>query len=222
MSDLLSRMISRASGAASPVEPLRASRYEPQLPLVAPPPAEPSAVRHVVEQLAPVQVTKAREIREEDVREVSPPQSVAERPREEPAPPRPSLRPVAASGSRAPVRERERVIQSPPAPVTRIEPHEVRIDATERTSPNHTETRVAESAQPAAPTQTAAPPAPPPAAPRIDTIARDLPRSFDIEITIGHIELRMAPPPRPAAHPKPRPRAAQPRLSLDDYLRRRN
>jgi len=227
MSDLLSRVIHRASGAASRVEPLLASRYEPQAAMEthAGEAAEPAAVRRVEESQAsaPVEATKAREVREEEVQEFWEPQPARDRRREEASPRHPALLPAAATVRQATAHEveRERVMKTaiPLAPVTPVEVplsrdgmREIRVETSEQIrTDRHTEARILEKAPP------------PAAAPaRIETAAPQALRSGDIEVTIGHIELRMAAAPRPAPQAQPRPRPAQSRLSLDDYLRRRN
>lgn len=217
MSDLLSRVIHRASGVASPVEPLLASRYEPQAPAVDIQAAEPAVVRGAEQSQtpAPMKVTKAREVREEDVQEFAEPKSDSERRREEVAPRRAEVQSAAVPVRQAPVRERvmETASSNPTElPFARGGLREIHVETAERTTTDrHTETRVVEKA----PTPAAVPA-------RIESTAPQVARSGDIEITIGHIELRMAAPPRPAPQPQTRPRPAQSRLSLDDYLRRRN
>ena len=217
MSDLLSRMIDRASGAASPVEPVLGSRYEPQTPFAPASVLAEQATAPQTEELerpAPTTHSILRRPRLGSLQdEAEQPKPAPQLYRPEPEPPPQTNRPVPAQIDAA--LPRERLVVRGSSPSTRAESREIRIEATERTSTNwRSETRIAEKTQPVvrAPSPTT----------QNEAIPLEAPRPTDIEISIGHVELRMVAPARPAVHLQPRTRPAHPRLSLDDYLRRRN
>jgi hypothetical protein len=214
MSDLLSRLIERASGTPSPVEPVLGSRYEPQGSFA------PASM--------PVEETSNREAKKsETVPVVLPPQRLEsirklatelkpapESPHDEPVPRlKRSVHQVAAS-IESPA-GREHVVERMLPAVREIESREVRIETERSTTDLPAEPLIAERKPPAVSP-----------APRSDVrtehIGVEALQSPDIEISIGHIELRMVAPAQPAVQPQTRPRRANPRLTLDEYLRRRN
>jgi hypothetical protein len=214
MSDLLSRLIQRASGTPSPVEPVLGSRYEPQGSFVpASLPLEETAnTKAKKSETAPVVLPPQRL---ESIRTVAAePQPAAERPHDEPV-----SRPTRAAHPVSPPIEspaaRELVIERMLPAVSEIESREVRIEVDRSTANLPAEPRIAERK-----------PATVSLAPRSDVrsepIGVEALQSPDIEVSIGHIELRMVAPARPALQPQARPRHANPRLTLDEYLRRRN
>jgi hypothetical protein len=208
MSDLLSRLIERASGTPSPVEPVLGSRYEPQAPFVA--------------ASMPVEEPPNREAKKPETEQVVLPQQRLEsirmvaaepQPAPEPPPHEPVSRPPrAVQAAAAPFESqtaREHVVRVLPG-VSHIESSEIRIEATARsTTESAAESRIVERKPPAVP-------APLQSEGRSQRIGVEALRSPDIEISIGHIELRMAAPARPAVQPQARPR---PEASDERFLR---
>jgi hypothetical protein len=226
MSDLLKRMIHRASGGNSPVEPLLASRYEPQMsPMAELAPAPAAVERAPVRQIErpgeqPTAEVTATKVREDEWRPDVSEQPVPARMEEASVthvpstgrlvPPPVSRQDANALRERLPIPDAANGGHAQSAGPTE---HTLQVPA--RTILSETETRAAERTRPLMTTEearveltTIRPKAPTPAA--------------DIEITIGHVELRMSAPAPPQPKPQLQSRPAQPRLSLDDYLRRRN
>jgi hypothetical protein len=234
MSDLLGRLISRAKGATPGVEPILTSRYEVPVAFEPPPmapearePRPPSSFSATDEDSS----TRPAEVLTERPRRFSSPEESPEaRPERNPATkvsvredrPAPPAHGASARGLQSwahPVEERAEPDHGEPE--GRIE---VRVEENEaRTLNPPSVTREAR----AVPTENL------PVMVRRDE--RRLPQSphsrppvsryeasqpVEVQVTIGHIEVRSAPAPPSVAAPKvARPRVA---MSLDDYLQRRN
>jgi hypothetical protein len=143
------------------------------------------------------------------------PQPAPELPHHEPV----SRPPRAVQAAAAPFESQtaqEHVVERVLPGVSHIESREIRIEATARsTTESAAESRIVER-------KPSPVPAPLQSEGRSERIGVEALRSPDIEISIGHIELRMAAPARPAVQPQARPRPVRPRVTLDEYLRRRN
>jgi len=211
MSDLLSRMITRP---VSRVEPILSSRFEPATALEAPepvevhPPPTPGATEpakrkeEVAKAESPVDRPQAPAPVEEGER-------MARREEQSASPP-----PVPSAADSA-IPERPKADPpvaraTEPVPIVEIQPQRIETHAIERTEIRSEVVRTRETV--AAPARAYDRPrrrAEPAEGPR--------PEPVEVHVTIGHIEVRAAAPPAPPVR-----RASPPRVSLEDYLKRRN
>lgn len=226
MSDLLSRMITRATRPISRVEPILSSRFEPAAALEAPVPAEvhpPPARRAAMERIPPaadreddVAETESPVIRPESQAPVVEVERIAPREEHSPSPAPLALRPV-ASDSPLPgpsIVHRQILVQAADlVRVVEIQQQRVEAPAIERTEirsevlrteatvvvPARADDRARRANRRAEPSEKA----------RTEPV--------EVHVTIGHIEVRAA---APVAPPVRRP--SPPRISLEDYLKRRS
>jgi hypothetical protein len=228
VSDLLGRMIARATRVLSPVEPIRPSMYASEAPLLekaegpeSPPVVRPAAVT-MLEEASPRSRTKGVPA------DVSTPAGPVGDPRER----------IRTDTGESAVHT-EHMFGKPPTPVP------VRARISSRPSPEATShldqpaERIESITVRARETPPRMPEPPAESAPRdpfrtdapalTGLVRTDSPQTNDgdpqraqpveVHVSIGHIEVRAAAPVTPS---RPARVAPRPRVSLDDYLRRRN
>jgi len=251
MSDLLSRIVARARGLASPVEPILASRFEPHVAFDVPRNGEPGVLPV---SRAAAELPAQQSARPVDSTELTP-AAGTRAPSAQPRPPRDPARrdvereaevpleAIAVSETTTPKAhydlptawsrveaETEETVTAP-AIVRAVKPHvdephfedattylEVPVAVTleeMETQPRPARTRPS-------PVKVVRPEIHIPQAqpgPRMAEVHPEPARPIEVQVTIGHIEVRSAAVQQ--APPAPR-RIARPSVSLDDYLRRRN
>jgi len=230
MSDLLTRLAARATGAPPRVQPVLASRYEPAPfvpgnlvePSEAPvatdaPPTKPEP-RQMLERAEAVGESRPlAPSRREAGREPEPPERMVElQPERVTVPPaaEPARRTSTPISRLTRSSRPERTIEPPVAatmlPDTPVPPLQPTATVREVQQPASPTRLITENARPIEAHV-------PPASERLARASEQPPP--DVQITIGHIELRMAAP-RPVVQQPRRP--FQPRVTLDEYLRRQN
>jgi hypothetical protein len=193
VSDLMQRIIERGGGRTPRVSPVLPSRFEN------PPFSELSAI----EERALVEGAASERAAQRHLDTVPPP---PREPEDRLSPDERESPPAVEWVLRAPPQPRPRAIENPAqrapaAPETSAPPDPSDRDGSlEVFTPAPVERRAANR-------ERIAPPAHAPA-----------PETVTVNLTIGHIELKSA----PSTPPKPVRRPAPPRVSLDDYLKRRN
>ncbi|HEV2690486.1 MAG TPA: hypothetical protein VGV35_18140 [Bryobacteraceae bacterium] len=241
MSDLLSRLIGRARGVVSPVEPILASRYESLVSLEAQTPSESkegTATWQDAKRVPPAgerndEVIQAEGAPNAPARRLSPTRPQVERAESTPGgedrrePRRESTSPFPAAAAPAHLEDLPNLPAAPSSepsaesPVSEIRAETTEVHATAESRGTRDEpagaghiavsvTRAEDRAAGAAMRQESVQPERSPVQP------------VEVQVTIGHIEVRAAPVTRLNEDPGRRPRAARPAVSLDDYLRRRN
>ncbi len=217
MSDLLSRLIARASGPVSPIQPVLPSRFEPapmmdEIPVVAEAAERriERSIERVQEKKRATEPTATRVTTRFEIERGSPDRAKGQEQHLPEAKASLRIDPLEPTPGREETRafvEKRQVVNS------EIAPPDVRVQI--GSNPLVEPASVGEHRHPTIPSS--------------GTPARSKPHSFrsgeisssapDVQVTIGHVELRMiAPAPQPA---QPR-RPATPRVTLDDYLKRKN
>jgi hypothetical protein len=223
-------MITRATRAVSPLEPILASRYEPLGAIDAPAPAaelsEQPATRTIAERIPLAADRDAEVTRTENPIARAEPGRVIELERIAPhAENSPVPRPVAveidslvlAPARPAPTKDEPRLTPRVLDPLRKIEVHTQRIEVS---SIERTETEIRSElirSELASVTPPRVDDRPNRANMRAEAVESRRTEPVEVHVTIGHIEVRAA---APAKAPVRRP--APPRVSLDDYLKRRN
>jgi hypothetical protein len=227
MNDLLSRLIGRATGAPSRVEPVLPSRYEP----VGTPDwlapfeqAELNEPKPVAGREARVHQEMNARVPGESVQQADPERIVYEpgpRQNVSPVAEAPIVPPVPAAsismredGIQLPHRRPATIVTEPEQrrsePPTRVERAEVRAASAPSVPPSSAMVKAArEESRPHSIPHASTPP-------HITRFEAAAP--VEVQVTIGHIEVRIA----GAAAAAPQPRISRPTVSLENYLQRRN